>query len=336
MIATAFLGYCLVYGQMSLWGATVITNLLSAIPWIGKDFVEFEFFNFFNAETIFYLIIFFSLTTIGAVNIRALRGQKIRSASDKEYAKNIPYAFMAMFVGLVDADGYISITNANGYIRLQLIIALHMRDVEMLNKIQSVLGVGRVNSYPANYTAKLTISKTDLQEIIFPLLNNHNIFFFTNARISQYELAMFILESNLILFSEIPAVNLVTQQIFLPTTALEYYQLPFFFNWVVGFTIGEGSFMEKNNGDFSFSLVQRKHILLFDAFKIVFDSTRQIEDGSGYTRFVVSSKKDIQSVVNFLSFSDLQPLLGYKLIQYNNWINGLKNSLRYANLRLPE
>jgi ubiquinol-cytochrome c reductase cytochrome b subunit len=41
MIATAFLGYCLVYGQMSLWGATVITNLLSAIPWIGKDFVEF-------------------------------------------------------------------------------------------------------------------------------------------------------------------------------------------------------------------------------------------------------------------------------------------------------
>ena len=26
---------------MSLWGATVITNLLSAIPWIGKDFVEF-------------------------------------------------------------------------------------------------------------------------------------------------------------------------------------------------------------------------------------------------------------------------------------------------------
>lgn len=41
MIATAFLGYCLVYGQMSLWGATVITNLLSAIPWIGNDFVEF-------------------------------------------------------------------------------------------------------------------------------------------------------------------------------------------------------------------------------------------------------------------------------------------------------
>jgi ubiquinol-cytochrome c reductase cytochrome b subunit len=41
MIGTAFLGYVLPYGQMSLWGATVITNLISAIPWIGQDVVEF-------------------------------------------------------------------------------------------------------------------------------------------------------------------------------------------------------------------------------------------------------------------------------------------------------
>lgn len=41
MMATGFLGYVLPYGQMSLWGATVITNLISAIPWIGQDIVEF-------------------------------------------------------------------------------------------------------------------------------------------------------------------------------------------------------------------------------------------------------------------------------------------------------
>jgi ubiquinol-cytochrome c reductase cytochrome b subunit len=41
MIVTAFLGYVLPYGQMSLWGATVITNLVSAVPWIGQDIVEF-------------------------------------------------------------------------------------------------------------------------------------------------------------------------------------------------------------------------------------------------------------------------------------------------------
>ena len=41
MMATGFLGYVLPYGQMSLWGATVITNLMSAIPWLGKEIVEF-------------------------------------------------------------------------------------------------------------------------------------------------------------------------------------------------------------------------------------------------------------------------------------------------------
>lgn len=39
-IAAAFLGYCCVYGQMSHWGALVITNLFSAIPFIGNDIVQ--------------------------------------------------------------------------------------------------------------------------------------------------------------------------------------------------------------------------------------------------------------------------------------------------------
>jgi quinol-cytochrome oxidoreductase complex cytochrome b subunit len=39
MIITAFLGYILPWGQMSLWGATVITNLASVIPVVGNDIV---------------------------------------------------------------------------------------------------------------------------------------------------------------------------------------------------------------------------------------------------------------------------------------------------------
>nr|AEP27649.1 cytochrome b [Platypus cylindrus] len=39
-MATAFLGYVLPWGQMSFWGATVITNLLSAIPYLGNDIVQ--------------------------------------------------------------------------------------------------------------------------------------------------------------------------------------------------------------------------------------------------------------------------------------------------------
>ena len=40
MMATAFMGYVLPWGQMSFWGATVITNLFSAIPLIGESIVQ--------------------------------------------------------------------------------------------------------------------------------------------------------------------------------------------------------------------------------------------------------------------------------------------------------
>ena len=39
MMATAFMGYVLPWGQMSFWGATVITNLFSAIPLVGDKIV---------------------------------------------------------------------------------------------------------------------------------------------------------------------------------------------------------------------------------------------------------------------------------------------------------
>nr|WNH21139.1 cytochrome b [Sufflamen bursa] len=40
VMMTAFVGYVLPWGQMSFWGATVITNLLSAVPYIGNDLVQ--------------------------------------------------------------------------------------------------------------------------------------------------------------------------------------------------------------------------------------------------------------------------------------------------------
>lgn len=39
-IGTAFIGYVLPWGQISFWGATVITNLLSAVPYIGTELVQ--------------------------------------------------------------------------------------------------------------------------------------------------------------------------------------------------------------------------------------------------------------------------------------------------------
>jgi len=78
MIATAFLGYVLPYGQMSLWGATVITNLMSAIPWVGQDIVEFIWGGFsvnnatLNRFFALHFVLPFALAALALMHLIAL------------------------------------------------------------------------------------------------------------------------------------------------------------------------------------------------------------------------------------------------------------------------
>ena len=59
MMATAFMGYVLPWGQMSFWGATVITNFFTAIPWIGQGVAEWLWGGFAVGHPT--LVRFFSL-----------------------------------------------------------------------------------------------------------------------------------------------------------------------------------------------------------------------------------------------------------------------------------
>lgn len=71
-IVTAFVGYVLPWGQISFWGATVITNLLSAIPYIGTTLVQWIWggFSVDNATlSRFFAIHFFLPFIIAAVTI---------------------------------------------------------------------------------------------------------------------------------------------------------------------------------------------------------------------------------------------------------------------------
>ena len=72
VIASAFLGYVLPWGQISFWGATVITNLFSAIPWVGGDIVTWLWGGFaVNNAT---LTRFFSLHFLIPFVVAALSG----------------------------------------------------------------------------------------------------------------------------------------------------------------------------------------------------------------------------------------------------------------------
>jgi hypothetical protein len=123
----------------------------------------------------------------------------------------------------------------------------------------------------------------------------------------------------------------------LPKTASDYINLTFFKNWFVGFTIAEGSFFVKINNDGCFQLKQIVHVQLFESFKLLFYTKRKIyTEKNMYNQFSVSSKSDIQKVINFFSFSGFHPLIGLKGIQYLKWLNNLRNSSRYRNLNFPQ
>lgn len=78
MIITAFLGYTLVWGQMSLWAATVITNLCSTIPLVGGSLVEWLWGGFsvgnptLNRFYAFHYLLPFVITALVCVHLLAL------------------------------------------------------------------------------------------------------------------------------------------------------------------------------------------------------------------------------------------------------------------------
>jgi hypothetical protein len=334
MILTGFLGYVLPYGQMSLWGATVITNLMSAIPWLGQDIVELT--NHTNLY--FYTLLLSSLPVIGIVHINALKKLKSNTLNKEEYL-TIPTSFIAFLVGIIDGDGYIQITRTGkGFITMKLTVSLHIEDLSTLEYIKSVLKLGKINVYRdiKNPTCKLVINRTNLQLVLFPLLLHHKIYFLTNTRIDQFNLAMFILNNDIKLFDSIPSKKDIPLVFNLPKTSLEYKNLFFFKNWIVGFTMAEGSFFMKKNLDGCFQLKQKLHLNLFEAFKLIFETNRKISiEKELYNQFGVSSKSDVQKVINFFSFFGLHPLIGLKGINYFKWLNDLKNSKRYNDLNFP-
>ena len=78
MMATAFLGYVLPWGQMSFWGATVITNLFSAIPFIGNDIVTLLWGGFsvdnptLNRFFVLHFLLPFVIMAVAGLHVVAL------------------------------------------------------------------------------------------------------------------------------------------------------------------------------------------------------------------------------------------------------------------------
>nr|ABR08480.1 cytochrome b [Microtus californicus] len=111
VMATAFMGYVLPWGQMSFWGATVITNLLSAIPYIGTTLVEWIWGGFsVDKATLtrffaFHFILPFIITALVLVHLLFLHETGSNNPtglnSDTDKIPFHPYYTIKEFLGVL-------------------------------------------------------------------------------------------------------------------------------------------------------------------------------------------------------------------------------------------
>nr|AFX94685.1 cytochrome b [Loxodonta africana] len=110
-MATAFMGYVLPWGQMSFWGATVITNLFSAIPCIGTNLVEWIWGGFsvdkatLNRFFVLHFILPFTMIALAGVHLTFLHetgsNNPLGLISDSDKIPFHPYYTIKDFLGLL-------------------------------------------------------------------------------------------------------------------------------------------------------------------------------------------------------------------------------------------
>lgn len=262
--------------------------------------------------------------------------------------------FMSKFIGVVDGDGYIEIGPQKQYnkssklsvkstIRARLVIRLHNRDSALLTNFSTVLGVGSISSLVSKNQTRLIFSKKDLITVIIPLIKTYNLQFLTFNRIKQFAFLNYILDNKIVHWDNvkfIPSlVNLSEEDIL---------NLPFFTYWLTGFTVAEGSFGVKNNGSAFYSIkqkgIEKDNIIKAICKSITGKEARPIKaDTADCFQLTFSSKLDLQKVkkkvkkkvIDFFSLPD-NSLFGYKLLQYNLWIQALKSSKRYKEMKFHD
>nr|FAA04208.1 TPA: cytochrome b [Holtodrilus truncatus] len=112
-VATAFMGYVLPWGQMSFWAATVITNMMTTIPYIGKTMVEWIWGGFaidnptLNRFYTFHFILPFILMVLSMVHLLFLHqtgsNNPLGISSNSDKIPFHPYFTMKDMIGFIMA-----------------------------------------------------------------------------------------------------------------------------------------------------------------------------------------------------------------------------------------
>jgi len=244
--------------------------------------------------------------------------------------------FMEKFIGILDRDGYIeigpqkqynkkSIINSKSTIRIRIVLRFHKKDKELLDFIINILNIGKLDELNSVNQYRLIIHKTDIINIIYPYLQINNLEFLTYNRRKQFFLLKYIIEKN-IKYWEVLDLDEIYNLFKKSNKQLDFsdiINLPYFKNWLVGFTIAEGSFHIKFNGKAHYSIVQSgyENSQIIKAIHYFIKGSEYLNykikpENQKIYRISFSSKKDLLFIIEFF---ESNKLLGLKKLQFDNW-----------------
>jgi LAGLIDADG endonuclease len=242
---------------------------------------------------------------------------------------------MEIFIGILDGDGYFDIGVQKQYninpdnkpkstIRIRLGINLQAKDKELLDLLKNKLGIGKIDYSKSKNQYRLIIYKTDILNVIYPFLKYNNIEFLSFNRRKQYFLLRYLLENNITHWDllNLDEIDNLFVKYNKKLNFLDIINLPYFNNWLVGFTIAEGSFHIKSKGTPHYSIVQSGHenydlikaIHFFIKGETTLNKKINPEKVKIY-RISFSSKKDLNFIINFFENNQLY---GLKKLQFDN------------------
>ncbi len=305
---------------MSLWGLLILDNWILLLV---------------NSQE--------KITEVIKTNIKIVAKSEVFAKFNRWPSKK----FMGIFIGFVDGDGYIDVgpqaqsskktkKPAKSTIRMRLVISLHKRDLILLEYFVKILGVGKVVTEAVGENKiRLILYKRDIISVILPLMKMYNLSFLTYQRAEQFAKLNFILDNSIVHWEDFISRGFIFN--FKKLSVAQLLKLDFYPDWLVGFTMAEGSFGMKNNGSAFYQLRQtgEENVnLLKAAYSLITgkDEKEKILNPDSVNSYQLSlgSKIDIRSVLDFFLSSNVHPLVGYKLVQFNIWIEKLKISKRYS------
>jgi len=252
-------------------------------------------------------------------------------------------------VGLIEGDGWFTISKKGKYIMYELGIELSIKDVQLLYKIKSILGIGTI-SFRYRNRSKIDnhLEKNDnmviyrirdkfhLKNVIIPIFDSYPLLSskqFDYIRFRSCLLGGIIFSKDLLSYTR-PNIPVNSVKSIMNTS--------YFSSWLIGFIEAESCFSiykPTNDSSFiaSFEISQTDEEVLIVAIHKYLKLTGSITVSfRNNIRFKVSSVRNIENIINFMERAPIK-LLGYKKLQYLLWLKKLRMISRYnTKINIPK